>query len=266
MRVCFVCCIGWDLIVFQYISADNVRRALSLLGHEDLSKESHFENLLRRYSHDDDDDDESRGSSDGSENDYSIVPSDASDAVDSEALGGVGSTEPDVGRENDKGQHHDFTSVFSTHRTIFTPLVRLPLSMTRSSHKVLHSSEEQLSLPWPAPSYDDPDPVDGEGLMPTETDEEALAEELQDEEAIDQRDSLLDEMHEKELWATFGGDKATVSRNPRSTASSSRKRKRGENVIDEDEDDAINEDASERTMQQKKRASVLSEHDALDSD
>ncbi|KAJ3921168.1 hypothetical protein F5877DRAFT_76485 [Lentinula edodes] len=72
-----------------------------------------------------------------------------------------------------------------------------PLSLLASSPLLSHFELNPPFIRFPTNTS-----VDSESLIPLETDEELLNEELAEEEILDQRDQALEKIHQDELWAT----------------------------------------------------------------
>ncbi|KAG6874482.1 hypothetical protein C0995_010392 [Termitomyces sp. Mi166 len=156
------------------ITAENVTHVLEMMGMTGLNKEQYFAQLLG--------DDiptplETKQTEDESE---------ADDKDDSEH------SQEDEDVHNDDAPLLEKSRVFPfllpLHREIHPPLVTLPKSL------LPHAPARPRS---PAPADDH--------LMPVETDEEELFEELDDEMDIDRTDQVLAHEHENNLWKVYGG-------------------------------------------------------------
>lgn len=73
-----------------------------------------------------------------------------------------------------------------------------PLSLLASSPLLSHFELNPPVLHFPTSTS-----VNSESLIPLETEEELLNEELAEEEILDQRDQALEKIHQDELWAAY---------------------------------------------------------------
>jgi len=114
---------------------------------------------------------------------------------------GVASEEVDLAVEEEQDEGEDFTEDrasihesiapgFSQHQSMYAPLVRLPSTLGSSKTPYVYHGYRRTSI-----SLEPEDP-----LLPSVTDEEALAEELREEEELDAQDRIAAEKNENRLW------------------------------------------------------------------
>ncbi|KAJ3554760.1 hypothetical protein NM688_g2943 [Phlebia brevispora] len=213
----------WRIATNQVITAANIDHALSLLGVEVRSKREHFQRLLDSCS---DDEDESDDDSD----DSATPPQTKGKAKRSRVSIPAAATDPEAPSVDDSDDEESEGHVGSLpiHRLVFPPLFRLPTSL-QPSHP--DPSQSLLThIPWARTA---PEADEDEDLLPLETDEEALEEELKEEAELDDRDRAVEASHEQGLWEKFGEQSAPAT----STRQGKRKRGRREDESQSEEDE-----------------------------
>jgi hypothetical protein len=163
----------------------NVEHALEMMGVVALSKKKYFENLV-------DTGEKIKGQCEGEKQGRNDGRGEArvEAAVDSEGVEDEGQgdgDEEDDGDEDDgdEDEQTSFPTLLPLHRELHAPLIRLPLN---------------LSSPSSRPARDPSFPLEP-SLMPMETDEEELLDELEEELMLDEGDKILEGKYEGELWA-----------------------------------------------------------------
>ncbi|KAF7798855.1 hypothetical protein EIP86_010082 [Pleurotus ostreatoroseus] len=209
----------WRLASNQVITVSNVEHALMLLGVDVTNKKTHFQCWLDRL---DPQGDEGHEGSDDHEDE-------ADDEDEDEE-------NEDAGENARSHNPQDPLSTVPLHRQIFPPFIKLPSSL-RSEHTDPSAQSLLTYIPWARTA---PSAGDEEDLLASETDEEALGEEIEEEEKLDELDRMQDASHERSLWAKFGEEAATQTHPG--------KRKRGDDEtdgedFDEMESDYLDEDA-----------------------
>ncbi|KAI0917108.1 hypothetical protein AcW1_007610 [Taiwanofungus camphoratus] len=261
---------AWRLGDNQVITTANVEHALSLMGCGDLSKRTHFESLLHRL--------DLEAKSGGEDNEGGIAPAqsrskeilkdgrkrarltgsnlssrledsgteidDAEDDTDLE----MNLQNEDEDEDEDEDKTSDNNEILPVrnlplHRAIFAPFIRLPPYMSSSGGP--SEIVDPLSyMPWPEAtlSSDSMEPIPDDELVVKETDVDALLAELLDEEELDKRDQMVEDIYEKGLWAKFSTTRTTGDEGPgawggmQSTTQPGRKRKRNDRANDDDGD------------------------------
>ncbi|KAG5643165.1 hypothetical protein DXG03_001495 [Asterophora parasitica] len=166
------------------ISVDNVHHVLEMMGMRGLTKRQYFAQLLGE---------------DMSETDEEQLPAEDEGASEGEEdKNGEGENDEDGSEDDDEESDDDddgsphlaepriFPDLLPLNREIHPPLIHLPKSL------LAHNSARGT-----APATDDL-------LMPVDTDEEELLEELEDEIELDKTDKVAAKAYEADLWMEFG--------------------------------------------------------------
>lgn len=169
----------------QVITGSNVTHALSLLSDKTNNKEAHFERLLEGLDPDV----------------HSDIPEEeAQKRRPGKSRRRIRFAEIEVRESADTGDEGDNTGQsilkgLPLTRVVLPPFVRLPSSTRRQDPgQSMHSY-----TPWTTGVSTDAD-LDEEDILPSDTDDDELCEELDDEDDLDTRDQEQQEGYERSLW------------------------------------------------------------------
>ncbi|EMD40162.1 hypothetical protein CERSUDRAFT_71943 [Gelatoporia subvermispora B] len=193
----------WRLAENQAVTVANIHRALEIMGHTKLDKAAHFEALLECF--DDAAEDEPEDEQ-GEECDANASAARKRRRIVSRST--LRGDDEDADDENEEDSDDNLPDLL-LHRRVRTPFVRLPpKDFPYDSDRAQGFPHSSVFMPLPASFSHGDIELEAEGELVPDTDEEALRQELAEEEALSARDRIMEEAFEREFWAAINSGRS----------------------------------------------------------